>query len=136
MEEYDEIRRRIIDFDFDDEEEEEEDNENNMFLNSENKNEDEKFDNITLINGDKFDKKNDNYNYISYIIDRNKYYKKIEESNKEKLKKEQKEENDSLRGQNKKIKIVKDSKYNLLSSNVKLFYLELDISRSNDFKKI
>ena len=135
MEEYDEIRRRIIDFDFDDEEEEEEDNENNMFLNSENKNEDEKFDNITLINSNKFDKKNDNYNYISYIIDRNKYFKKIEEINIEKLKKEQKEENGSLRGQNKKLKIVKDSKYNLLSSYVKLFYLELDISRSNDFKK-
>jgi hypothetical protein len=38
-----------------------------------------------------------------------------------------------LRGNSKKKKIIKDTKYNLLSSNVKLFYLELDISEKNDF---
>ena len=37
-----------------------------------------------------------------------------------------------MRVKNKKRKKIKDRKYNLLSSKVKLFYLELGINQSND----
>ena len=66
---------------------------------------------------------------MNYIITKNKYM------NRNKHYKNKNNKNDeSLRGNSKKKKIIKDTKYNLLSTNVKLFYLELDISETNDFK--
>ena len=64
---------------------------------------------------------------MNYIITKNKYM------NRNKHYKNNKND-ESLRGNSKKKKIIKDTKYNLLSTNVKLFYLELDISETNDFK--
>ena len=46
------------------------------------------------------------------------------------------ETNESLRGKNKQRKIIKDRRYNLVSSKVKLFYLELEINQTNDDKKV
>ena len=148
-EEYDEIKRKIIDFDFDLDDEDED------FFNSYKKNknylDDDEFDEYDLfdiiykINYDELKINNEKYNYISYIIDRNKYMRKIEENNYKKIldnkndENDENDENNNLRGQtgkNKDIKkVIKDTKYNLLSTYVKLFYLELDISQTNDFHK-
>ena len=132
-EEYEEIKRRIIDFDF------EEENDDYLYSNEKIGNDFEnlEFDNISLINYDKSDQKKAQYNYIAYMINRNKYFKK-EESKKEKIIKNKVEDDDILRGKKtteKKFKIVKNTEFNLLSSDVKLFYLELDIEQSKDLKK-
>ena len=66
---------------------------------------------------------------MNYIIAKNKYMNRNKDYKNENNKKDE-----SLRGNSKKKKIIKDTKYNLISTNVKLFYLELDISETNDFK--
>ena len=130
--EYEEIKMRIIDFDFN--LEEKDDHSLYSYENNENHNENLEFDNISLINYNKFAQKEDDYNYITYMIDRNKYLKNKEKNiNKNKMK-----DGDFLREKKrmyKELKVVKNSQFNLLSSYVKLFYLELDVDQTNDFKK-
>ena len=121
---YEEIKRKIIEFDIGEEE---------IHLNSYEKNEndfDEKeYDSIPIISSGKYNLSSEHYNVMNYIITKNKYM------NRNKHYKNKNNKNDeSLRGNSKKKKIIKDTKYNLLSTNVKLFYLELDISEKNDFK--
>ena len=121
---YEEIKRKIIEFDIGEEE---------IHFNSYEKNEndfDEKeYDSIPIISSGKYNLSSEHYNVMNYIITKNKYM------NRNKHYKNKNNKNDeSLRGNSKKKKIIKDTKYNLLSTNVKLFYLELDISEKNDFK--
>ena len=129
--EYEEIKRRIIEFGLDDDENDEEDF-FNSYENIKNYFDEVKYDINSKKNNDNINNKK--YNYINYIIYRNKYMK-IEDKNNAKNKKYEKK-NNILRGKNNKIKkIIKDTKYNLLSTYVKLFYLELDINQNKDAQK-
>ena len=129
---YDEIMKRIIQFDIDDEEDE--DNFLNTIENEDDFNEEE-YDKIPIISSGKFNLKSDHYNIMNYIIAKNKNInKKRLEKNKEKDNNLNENNDKSLRGKNNKNKITKDPKYNIVSTYVKLFYLELDISQTNDFQ--
>ena len=121
---YEEIKRKIIEFDFG-----EEDIHFNSYENNENDFDEKEYDSIPKISSGKYNLSSEHYNVMNYIITKNKYM------NRNKHYKNKNNKNDeSLRGNSKKKKIIKDTKYNLLSTNVKLFYLELDISEKNDFK--
>ena len=129
---YEEIKRRIIEFDDDDDDV----NDNNYFnshKNEESDLDDEEFDDISKYDLDNYNPEKENHNYIYYIIKRNEYMNKIKENiNKNNTK----EEYEILRGKSKKKKIIKDIKYNIVSSYVKLFYLELEIKEANnDYQK-
>lgn len=119
---YEEIKRKIIEFDID-----EEDIHFNSYENNENDFDEKEYDSIPIISSGKYNLSSEHYNVMNYIITKNKYM------NRNKHYKNYKND-ESLRGNSKKKKIIKDTKYNLLSTNVKLFYLELDISEKNDFK--
>ena len=135
--EYEEIIKRIIDFDFDSDDDDGDDNDDDgsitFFNNNRNENnvfEEKEFDEIPLNSIDK-NNSEERHNYIYYLIKRNEYMSTI------KGKSYKKEEiNESLRGKNKQRRIIKDRKYNLVSSKVKLFYLELEINQANDDKKV
>ena len=120
---YEEIKRKIIEFDLD-----EEDIYFNSYESNENDFDEKEYDSIPIISSGKYNLSSEHYNVMNYIITKNKYINKNKEYKKENIKNDE-----SLRGNSKKKKIIKDTKYNLLSSNVKLFYLELDISEKNDF---
>ena len=128
---YEEIKRRIIEFDLDD------DDNNNNYLNS-HKNEesdldDEEFDDISIYDLANYNPENESHDYIYYIIKRNEYMNKIKKNTD---KNNTNEEYGTLRGKSKKKKIIKNTKYNLVSSYVKLFYLELEINEAkNDYQK-
>ena len=128
---YEEIKRRIIEFDLDD------DDNNNNYLNS-HKNEesdldDEEFDDISIYDLANYHPENESHDYIYYIIKRNEYMNKIKKNTD---KNNTNEEYGTLRGKSKKKKIIKNTKYNLVSSYVKLFYLELEINEAkNDYQK-
>ena len=128
---YEEIKRRIIEFDLDD------DDNNNNYLNS-HKNEesdldDEEFDDISIYDLANYNPENESHDYIYYIIKRNEYMNKIKKNTD---KNNTNEEYETLRGKSKKKKIIKNTKYNLVSSYVKLFYLELEINEAkNDYQK-
>ena len=119
---YEEIKRKIIEFDIG-----EEDIHFNSYENNENDFDEKEYDSIPIISSGKYNLSSEHYNVMNYIITKNKYM------NRNKHYKNYKND-ESLRGNSKKKKIIKDTKYNLLSTNVKLFYLELDISEKNDFK--
>ena len=121
---YEEIKRKIIEFDIGEEE-----IHFNSYENNENDFDEKEYDSIPIISSGKYNLSSEHYNVMNYIITKNKYINKNKEYKKENIKNDE-----SLRGNSKKKKIIKDTKYNLLSSNVKLFYLELDISEKNDFK--
>ena len=122
-EEYEEIKRRIIDFDFNSEEKGQDylysyENNENDFENIE-------FENILFVNFDESSQKKEEYNYITYIININKYLKK-DESKKEKNTSNKIKDGNILKGKKgkeKEKKLVKNTQFNLLSSYVKLFYL-------------
>ena len=121
---YEEIKRKIIEFDIGEEE-----IHFNSYENNENDFDEKEYDSIPIISSGKYNLSSEHYNVMNYIITKNKYM------NRNKHYKNKNNKNDeSLRGNSKKKKIIKDTKYNLLSTNVKLFYLELDISEKNDFK--
>ena len=120
---YEEIKRKIIEFDLD-----EEDIYFNSYESNENDFDEKEYDSIPIISSGKYNLSSEHYNAMNYIITKNKYINKNKEYKNENIKNDE-----SLRGNSKKKKIIKDTKYNLLSSNVKLFYLELDISEKNDF---
>lgn len=121
---YEEIKRKIIEFDIG-----EEDIHFNSYENNENDFDEKEYDSIPIISSGKYNLSSEHYNVMNYIITKNKYM------NRNKHYKNKNNKNDeSLRDNSKKKKIIKDTKYNLLSTNVKLFYLELDISEKNDFK--
>ena len=121
---YEEIKRKIIEFDIGEEE-----IHFNSYENNENDFDEKEYDSIPIISSGKYNLSSEHYNVMNYIITKNKYM------NRNKHYKNKNNKNDeSLRGNSKKKKIIKDTKYNLLSTNVKLFYLELDISETNDFK--
>ena len=120
---YEEIKRKIIEFDLD-----EEDIYFNSYESNENDFDEKEYDSIPIISSGKYNLSSEHYNVMNYIITKNKYINKNKEYKNENIKNDE-----SLRGNSKKKKIIKDTKYNLLSSNVKLFYLELDISEKNDF---
>ena len=128
---YEEIKRRIIEFDLDD------DDNNDNYLNS-HKNEesdldDEEFDDISIYDLANYNPENESHDYIYYIIKRNEYMNKIKKNTD---KNNTNEEYGTLRGKSKKKKIIKNTKYNLVSSYVKLFYLELEINEAkNDYQK-
>ena len=119
---YEEIKRKIIEFDIGEEE-----IHFNSYENNENDFDEKEYDSIPIISSGKYNLSSEHYNVMNYIITKNKYM------NRNKHYKNNKND-ESLRGNSKKKKIIKDTKYNLLSTNVKLFYLELDISETNDFK--
>ena len=119
---YEEIKRKIIEFDIG-----EENIHFNSYENNENDFDEKEYDSIPIISSGKYNLSSEHYNVMNYIITKNKYM------NRNKHYKNNKND-ESLRGNSKKKKIIKDTKYNLLSTNVKLFYLELDISETNDFK--
>ena len=119
---YEEIKRKIIEFDIGEEE-----IHFNSYENNENDFDEKEYDSIPIISSGKYNLSSEHYNVMNYIITKNKYM------NRNKHYKNNKND-ESLRGNSKKKKIIKDTKYNLLSTNVKLFYLELDISEKNDFK--
>ena len=119
---YEEIKRKIIEFDIGEEE-----IHFNSYENNENDFDEKEYDSIPIISSGKYNLSSEHYNVMNYIITKNKYM------NRNKHYKNYKND-ESLRGNSKKKKIIKDTKYNLLSTNVKLFYLELDISEKNDFK--
>ena len=121
---YEEIKRKIIEFDIGEEE-----IHFNSYENNENDFDEKEYDSIPIISSGKYNLSSEHYNVMNYIITKNKYM------NRNKHYKNKNNKNDeSLRDNSKKKKIIKDTKYNLLSTNVKLFYLELDISEKNDFK--
>ena len=121
---YEEIKRKIIEFDIGEEE-----IHFNSYENNENDFDEKEYDSIPIISSGKYNLSSEHYNVMNYIITKNKYM------NRNKHYKNKNNKNDeSLRDNSKKKKIIKDTKYNLLSTNVKLFYLELDISETNDFK--
>ena len=119
---YEEIKRKIIEFDIGEEE-----IHFNSYENNENDFDEKEYDSIPIISSGKYNLSSEHYNVMNYIITKNKYM------NRNKHYKNNKND-ESLRDNSKKKKIIKDTKYNLLSTNVKLFYLELDISEKNDFK--
>jgi len=124
---YDEIKRKIIEFDLDEEEKY-----FNSYENNENDFDEKEYDSIPIISSGKYNLSSEHYNVMNYIITRNKYINRNKDYKNENNKNNKNDE--SLRGNSKKKKIIKDTKYNLKSTNVKLFYLELDTSESNDFK--
>ena len=116
--EYEEIKKRIADLDLDDDDFNYNKDKNNVL-------EDEEIDDLPL---NPFDQYNLEEKY-NYIIKRNEHIKE----NKINLNRYKKTEiNEPLRVKNKKRKKIKNRKNNLLSSKVKLFYLELGINQSND----
>ncbi len=121
---YEEIKRKIIEFDLN-----EEDIHFNSYENNENDFDEKEYDSIPIISSGKYNLSSEHYNVMNYIIAKNKYMNRNKDYKNENNKKDE-----SLRGNSKKKKIIKDTKYNLISTNVKLFYLELDISETNDFK--
>ena len=128
---YEEIKRRIIEFNLDD------DDNNNNYLNSHENEEsdldDEEFDDISIYDLANYNPENESHDYIYYIIKRNEYMNKIKKNTD---KNNTNEEYRTLRGKSKKKKIIKNTKYNLVSSYVKLFYLELEINEAkNDYQK-
>ena len=124
---YDEIKRKIIEFDLDEEEKY-----FNSYKNNENDFDEKEYDSIPIISSGKYNLSSEHYNVMNYIITRNKYINRNKDYKNENNKNNKNDE--SLRGNSKKKKIIKDTKYNLRSTNVKLFYLELDTSETNDFK--
>ena len=124
---YDEIKRKIIEFDLDEEEKY-----FNSYENNENDFDEKEYDSIPIISSGNYNLSSEHYNVMNYIITRNKYINRNKDYKNENNKNNKNDE--SLRGNSKKKKIIKDTKYNLKSTNVKLFYLELDTSESNDFK--
>ena len=121
VKEYEEIKKRIADLDLDDDDFNYIKNENNVL-------EDEEIDNLPLNLFEQYNLE-EKYNYISYIINRN---ENINESRSNLNRNKKTEISEPLRVRNKKRKRIKDRKYNLVSSKVKLFYLELGINQSND----
>ena len=119
--EYEEIKKRIADLDLDDDDFNYNKDKNNVL-------EDEEIDDLPLNPFDQYNLE-EKYNYISYIIKRNEH---INENKSNLNRNKKKEISEPLRVKNKKRKKIKDRKYNLLSSKVKLFYLELGINQSND----
>jgi len=124
---YDEIKRKIIEFDLDEEEKY-----FNSYENNENDFDEKEYDSIPIISSGNYNLSSEHYNVMNYIITKNKYINRNKDYKNENNKNNKNDE--SLRGNSKKKKIIKDTKYNLKSTNVKLFYLELDTSESNDFK--
>lgn len=124
---YDEIKRKIIEFDLDEEEKY-----FNSYKNNENDFDEKEYDSIPIISSGKYNLSSEHYNVMNYIITKNKYLNRNKDYKNENNKNIKNDE--SLRGNSKKKKIKKDTKYNLRSTNVKLFYLELDTSETNDFK--
>ncbi len=115
--EYEEIKKRIADLNLDDDDFNYNKYKNNNVL------DDEEIDDLPLNPFDQYNLEE------KYIIKRNEHIKE----NKINLNRNKKTEiSELLRVKNKKRKKIKDRKYNLLSSKVKLFYLELGINQSND----
>ena len=115
--EYEEIKKRIADLNLDDDDFNYNKYKNNNVL------DDEEIDDLPLNPFDQYNLEE------KYIIKRNEHINE----NRSNLNRNKKTEiNEPLRVKNKKRKKIKDRKYNLLSSKVKLFYLELGINQSND----
>ena len=116
-EDYEEIKRRIIEFNLDD------DNDFNYFNSNKNDEtafDDEEFDDLSKYDFHNYNPEKENYDYIYYIIKRNEFYNRIEKNT------------GVLRGKSKKNKITKNNNSNLISSYVKLFYLELEKNETNN----
>lgn len=116
-EDYEEMKRRIIEFNLDD------DNDFNYFnsyKNDETVSDDEEFDDLSKYDFHNYNPEKENYDYIYYIIKRNEFYNRIEKNT------------GVLRGKSKKNKITKNNNSNLISSYVKLFYLELEKNETNN----
>ena len=116
-EDYEEMKRRIIEFNLDD------DNDFNYFnsyKNDETVFDDEEFDDLSKYDFHNYNPEKENYDYIYYIIKRNEFYNRIEKNT------------GVLRGKSKKNKITKNNNSNLISSYVKLFYLELEKNETNN----
>ena len=116
-EDYEEMKRRIIEFNLDD------DNDFNYFNSNKNDEtvfDDEEFDDLSKYDFHNYNPEKENYDYIYYIIKRNEFYNRIEKNT------------GVLRGKSKKNKITKNNNSNLISSYVKLFYLELEKNETNN----
>ena len=116
-EDYEEIKRRIIEFNLDD------DNDFNYFNSNKNDEtafDDEEFDDLSKYDFHNYNPEKEHYDYIYYIIKRNDFYNRIEKNT------------GVLRGKSKKNKITKNNNSNLISSYVKLFYLELEKNETNN----
>ena len=116
-EDYEEMKRRIIEFNLDD------DNDFNYFNSNKNDEtvfDDEEFDDLSKYDFHNYNPEKENYDYIYYIIKRNEFYNRIEK------------DTGVLRGKSKKNKITKNNNSNLISSYVKLFYLELEKNETNN----
>ena len=111
------MKRRIIEFNLDD------DNDFNYFNSNKNDEtvfDDEEFDDLSKYDFHNYNPEKENYDYIYYIIKRNEFYNRIEKNT------------GVLRGKSKKNKITKNNNSNLISSYVKLFYLELEKNETNN----
>ena len=116
-EDYEEMKRRIIEFNLDD------GNDFNYFNSNKNDEtvfDDEEFDDLSKYDFHNYNPEKENYDYIYYIIKRNEFYNRIEKNT------------GVLRGKSKKNKITKNNNSNLISSYVKLFYLELEKNETNN----
>ena len=122
---YDEIYRKIQELDDEDDNYDNYEEDDNIVYNSYDIKDIKK-----IFNNEYHFKKDNNYNYINYIIDRNKFYHNKNPKEKEN-KNEKKEEiviNNRLKSQNKKL--ISKCKTNIPSQNVKLYYLQIEKNKN------